>query len=95
MRKDNIMSGSEIVQIVSLVLTATVSIVGLLVRARIIALEGEIKELNAVITSANALILRQGNIIEQMNEQIVQFAAVSVKRAKDEPYSGSPPYRKP
>lgn len=88
------MTGSEIVQIVSLFLTAIVSIVTLLVRARIIALEGEIKDLNTVITAANALILRQGNIIEQMNEQIVQFASVAVKRDKEQPYTAMPPYRK-
>ena len=68
------MSGSEIVQIVSLVLTAVVSIVSLLVRARIIALEGEIKDLGETLKAANVLILKQGNTIDAMSAQILAMA---------------------
>lgn len=89
------MTGSEIVQIVSLVLTAVVSIVTLLVRARIIALEGEVKDLNVIIREANTLILKQGNTIDQMSMQIVAMSDTPTRRVKDEPYTTIPPYRKP
>lgn len=88
------MTGSEIVQIVSLILTAVVSITTVLVRARIIALEGEIKDLNTIITSANALILKQGNTIDTMSAQIVAMADTPARKIKDEPYTAMPPYRK-
>lgn len=89
------MTGSEIVQIISLVLTAIVSIVTLLVRARIIALEGEIKDLNTTLTAANTLIMKQGNTIDAMSEQIVAMAGAPTRSApKDEPYTAMPPYRK-
>lgn len=81
------MSGSEVVQIVSLVLTAIVSIVTLLVRARIIALEGEVKELNVIIKAANALIVSQGVTINELAQRRVM--------EKDKPYEAMPPYRKP
>lgn len=81
------MTGSEIVQVVSLVLTAVVSIVTLLVRARIIALEGEIKELNVIIKAANALIIEQGVTINTL--------AAWRTMQKDAPYETMPPYRKP
>jgi len=88
------MSGSEIVQIISLVLTAAVSIVTLLVRARIIALEGEIKDLNEILTAANAMILKQGNTIDAMSAQIVSMADTPARKVKPEPYTSMPPYRK-
>ena len=88
------MTGSEVVQIVSLVLTAVVSIVSLLVRARIIALEGEIKDLGETLKAANVLILKQGNTIDLMSSQIVQMAGTPARKAKDEPYTSMPPYRK-
>ena len=87
------MSGSEIVQIVSLVLTTIVSIVSLLVRARIIALEGEIKDLNKVLTAANVLIMKQGNTIDQMSAQIVAMADTPGRKIKEEPYAAMPPYK--
>lgn len=87
------MTGSEIVQIISLVLTAVVSIVSLLVRARIIALEGEIKDLNQVLTAANTMILKQGNTIDQMSQTIAQMADAPQRKIKPEPYQGNPPYR--
>lgn len=89
------MAGSEIVQIVSLVLTTVVSIVTLLVRARIIALEGEIKDLNTIITAANALILKQGNTIDTMSAQIVALVDTPSRKVKEEPYTTMPPYTKP
>lgn len=64
------MSGSEIVQIVSLFLTATVTIVGLLVRARIIALEGEVAELSSTIQEANRMIISQGHTISSLNQEL-------------------------
>lgn len=87
------MTGSEIVQIISLVLTTVVSIVTLLVRARIIALEGEIKDLNEVITSANVLILKQGNTIDQMSAQIVAMADVKQIKHIEKGWEASPPYK--
>lgn len=88
------MSGSEIVQIVSLVLTAVVSIVSLLVRARIIALEGEIKDLGETLKAANALIMKQGDTIDAMSSQILAMADTPSRKIKDEPYTSMPPYRK-
>ena len=88
------MSGSEIVQIVSLLLTAVVSIVSLLVRARIIALEGEIKDLGETLKAANVLILKQGNTIDQMSAQIVAMAEPKQKIKPIEPYTAMPPYEK-
>ena len=64
------MTGSEVVQIVSLVLTAAVSIVSLLVRARIIGLEEKIEDLNNNIQAANAMILKQGNTISNLSQQL-------------------------
>lgn len=88
------MSGSEIVQLFSLFLTAVVSIVSLLVRARIIALEGEIKDLNKILTTANEMILKQGNTIDAMSAQIVAMADTPARKIKEEPYTSMPPYRK-
>lgn len=81
------MTGSEIVQIVSLVLTAIVSIVTLLVRARIITLEGEVKELHETLKAANALIIDQGVTINTLSAWRTM--------EKDNPYEAMPPYRKP
>lgn len=89
------MSGSEIVQIVSLVLTAVVSITSLLVRARIIALEGEIKDLNKILTAANVLIMKQGNTIDEMSTTIAMLAEPKREIKPIEPYTSMPPYRKP
>jgi len=86
------MTGTEIIQLVSLILTTVVSIVTLLVRARIIALEGEIKDLNVTLTAANALILKQGNTIDIMAAQIVAMADTPKRKMKDETYTGFPPY---
>lgn len=88
------MSGSEVVQIVSLILTAVVSIVTLLVRARIIALEGEIKELNAVVTAQNTLILAQGQTIDKLSNHIVEKAAEKPIKPIEKGWEASPPYRK-
>lgn len=88
------MTGSEIVQIVSLLLTAFVSIVGLLVRARIIALEGEIKDLGIVVTAQNQLILSQGQTIDKLSAHLVDQADKPKRKVKDEPYTTMPPYRK-
>lgn len=77
------MTGSEIVQIISLVLTAIVSIVGLLVRARIIGLEGEVRKLNETLTAANALIIDQGLTITALSQQL----------AMERPTTSQPPPR--
>lgn len=53
------MSGDQIVQIVTIIMSALVSIVGLLLRARIIALEGNVEELRATISSVHALMLNK------------------------------------
>lgn len=86
------MESGDIVQIFSILVTAIVSIVGLLVRARIIALEGEIKALNLVITAANVLILKQGNTIDAMSAHIMAEAAKRAGVVKPNPYEGFPPY---
>jgi len=88
------MSGSEIVQIVSLVLTAVVSIVSLLVRARIIALEGEIKDLGETLKAANVLILKQGDTIDAMSAQILAMAGPKTIKPIEKGWEGNPPYRK-
>lgn len=88
------MSGSEIVQIVSLVLTALVSIITLLVRARIIALEGEIKDLGIVITAQNQLILAQGQTIDKLSSHLVTVADEPKRKVKEEPYTTMPLFRK-
>lgn len=88
------MTGSEVVQIVSLILTAIVSIVSLLVRARIIALEGEIKDLGETLKAANALIMKQGDTIDTMSNQIVSMADKKPIAPIEKGYEASPPYRK-
>lgn len=76
------MTGSEIVQIISLILTASVSIVTLLVRARIIALEGEIKDLNQLVTAQNQLILSQGQTIDKLSSQLVMLTPTATTSTK-------------
>lgn len=88
------MESGDIVQIVSILVTAIVSIVGLLVRARIISLEGEIKALNLVITAANVLILKQGNTIDAMSAHIMASQPPPRGIVKDDPYEAMSPYRK-
>lgn len=88
------MESGDIVQIISILVTAIVSIVGLLVRARIIALEGEIKALNLVITAANTLILKQGNTIDTMSAHIMASKSQTRGVVKDGSYEGFPPYEK-
>ena len=79
------MTGSEIVQIVSLFLTATVSIVGLLVRARIIALEGQVNDLKAVVSSAHAIILQQNETIRELKAEILSARQVNTTRTTTYP----------
>jgi len=87
------LTGSEIVQIISLVLTAVVSIVTLLVRARIIALEGEISELKSVLVEANQMIISQGLTITELSQSLAM--SKPEKRMVDKPldWQGFPPYR--
>ena len=85
------MTGSEIVQIISLVLTAVVSIVSLLVRARIIGLEGEVKKLGETLTVANQMIIDQGLTITNLSQQLAM--STHDKRNPDKPqtWQGNPP----
>ena len=87
------MTGDQIIQIVSLVLTAAVSIITLLVRARIIELEGEVKGLNALLTTANQTITTMSGTIDSMSAQITALTDTPKARVKDEPYTAMPPYK--
>lgn len=86
------MTGSEIVQIISLVLTTIVSIVGLLVRARIIGLEGEVKKLNETLTIANQMIIDQGLTITQLSQHLAMVAPDDKRKDKPLTWQGNTPY---
>jgi len=86
------MTGSEIVQIISLVLTAVVSIVTLLVRARIIGLEGEVKKLNETLVLANQMIIDQGLTISQLSQHLAMATPTKQRQDKPETWKGNPPY---
>lgn len=79
------MTGSEIIQIVSLFLTAIVSIVTLLVRSRIIALEGEITSLKAVVASSHAIILQQFDTIKELKAEALSARQVNTTRTTTYP----------
>jgi len=87
------MTGDQIIQIISLVLTAVVSIITLLVRARIIALEGEVRTGNTLLAAANATIATMSQTIEGMSAQITALSDTPKARVKDEPYTAMPPYK--
>ena len=87
------MTGSEVVQIVSLILTTAVSITTLLVRARIIGLEGEVKKLTETLTIANQMIIDQGLTITQLSQQLSMSTPDKSKTDKDGTWQGNPPYR--
>jgi cell division protein FtsL len=65
------MDSSTIVQIVTIVTGAIVTIVGLLVRSRIMALEQELRGLKTIITAQNAIINGLGNQIKSLSAQLV------------------------
>lgn len=87
------MTGSEVVQIISLVLTTVVSIVSLLVRARIIGLENEVKKLGETLTLANEMIIKQGLTIANLSQQLAMSVPTKTRQDKPQDWQGSPPYR--
>lgn len=60
------MSGEQILGIVTAICTAAVTITGILVRANVIALGKEIKDLKVAVASSHAIIMHQNEIIQSL-----------------------------
>ena len=69
------MTPEAIVQIVTIVTTTLVTIVGLLVRSRIIGLERELGELRLVISSQEATINKLSNQITSLTATLANVRA--------------------
>lgn len=88
------MEGATLVQIVTIIAAAIVSVVTLIVRADVNSLKTEIRGLRETVASAHALILRQNEIIQTLaGEKIDPIERMPPIIIKDEPYQAMPPYR--
>lgn len=87
------MEGETIVQLVTIISSAVVAIITLLVRSRVIGLEKEVVDLRATIASAHALILDQYDDIKAFGAVKIPVAEKMPKPTKGEDWTANPPYR--
>lgn len=81
--------------IIELITGCIVTVVTILNRRDVLSLKPHVVSTAELLREANALILKQGNIITQQADEIAMRKPTITPERFDKDFQASPPYRKP
>lgn len=81
--------------IIEMVVGCIVTVVTILNRRDVISLKPHVQSTAELLKEANALILKQGNIITAQGDELAMRKPTMTEKRFDADFQASPPYRKP